>query len=237
MRSVDLNADLGESFGAWTLGDDEALLDVVTSANIACGFHAGDPRTMMRTVAAAASRNVRIGAQVSYPDLVGFGRRRMDVDSETLTADVLYQLGALHAMCRANGTTVAYLKPHGALYNRIVDDEQQARAVVAALRQWPDDLPLMTLPGSVAASVAEQAGVGVIREGFADRAYTDAGRLVPRGTAGAVLTDPDEIARHAVRLVDNGAESLCVHGDTPGAVAIASRVRAALDAAGVRVGA
>ena len=236
MTSVDLNADLGESYGAWTLGDDEALLDVVTSANVACGFHAGDPRTMLRTVAAAAQRNVRIGAQVSYPDLVGFGRRRMDVDAETLTADVLYQLGALHAMCRAYGTVVSYLKPHGALYNRIVDDAQQASAVVAALQQWSDELPLMTLPGSVAASIAREAGVAVIHEGFADRAYTDDGRLVPRGTAGAVLTDPDEIAAHALRLVDTGVESICVHGDTPGAVAIARTVRKALDVAGVRVG-
>jgi UPF0271 protein len=236
VTSVDLNADLGESFGAWTLGDDEALLDVVTSANVACGFHAGDPRTMARTVAVAARRGVRIGAQVSYPDLVGFGRRRMDVDAETLTADVLYQLGALHAMCVASGTAVAYLKPHGALYNRIVDDEQQAAAVVAALQQWPDAIPLMTLPESVASSVAARAGIAVIREGFADRAYTDSGRLVPRSDPGAVLTDPDDIASHVVRLVnERGVESICVHGDTPGAVAIARAVRAALEAAGVKV--
>lgn len=238
MTSVDLNADLGESFGAWTLGDDEALLDVVTSANVACGFHAGDPRTMARTVAAAARRGVRIGAQVSYPDLVGFGRRRMDVDAETLTADVLYQLGALHAMCVANGTTVSYLKPHGALYNRIVDDEGQATAVVAALQQWPDAIPLMTLPNSVAATLATRSGVAVVREGFADRAYTDGGRLVPRGEPGAVLTDPQDIASHALRLVaDRHVESICVHGDTPGAVAIAHAVRAALETAGVKVSA
>ena len=236
MTSVDLNADLGESYGAWTLGDDEALLDVVTSANVACGFHAGDARTMARTVATAARRGVRIGAQVSYPDLVGFGRRRMDVDAETLTADVLYQVGALHAMCVANGTTVAYLKPHGALYNRIVDDEEQALAVVAALQQWPDEIPLMTLPGSVAADVASAAGVAVIHEGFADRSYTDAGRLVPRSEPGAVLTNSDDIASHVVRLVhERGVESICLHGDTPGAVAIASAVRSALEAAGVKV--
>jgi UPF0271 protein len=236
VTAVDLNADLGESYGAWSLGDDEALLDLVTSANVACGFHAGDPRTMARTVAVAAQRDVRIGAQVSYPDLVGFGRRRMDVDAETLTADVLYQLGALHAMCVACGTSVAYLKPHGALYNRIVDDEEQATAVVAAIKQWPEDIPLMTLPDSVAADVAAREGVAVIREGFADRAYTDGGRLVQRSEPGAVLTDADEIAAHAVSLVvDRNVESICVHGDTPGAVAIARAVRVALDAAGVKV--
>lgn len=244
---VDLNADLGESFGHWALGDDAALLDVVTSANVACGFHAGDPATIARTVQAAVERSVRVGAQVSYPDLVGFGRRRMDVAPADLTADVLYQIGAVEAFCRVNGAAVAYVKPHGALYNRIVDDEMQAAAVVDALEQW-GGLPLMTLAGSVAAQVAASRGVRVIAEAFADRAYTDAGRLVPRGTPGAVLTDPDVIADRVVQMVSKGTvttvteraidvcvESVCVHGDTPDAVGIARALRSALVAAGIEV--
>jgi UPF0271 protein len=245
--SVDLNADLGEGYGSWRLGDDEALLDVITSANVACGFHAGDPTTIARTVAAAAERGVRVGAQVSYPDLVGFGRRRMDVAPEDLRADVLYQMGAVAAFCRASGTRLAYVKPHGALYNTIVDDEQQATAVVAALTSWGDDLPLMTMAGSVAAQVAEAAGVRVLGEVFADRAYTAAGRLVDRRTKGAVITDPDVIAQRVVTMCTHGevsvgearvavrADSICVHGDTPDAVHIAQRVRRALENAGVTV--
>jgi UPF0271 protein len=250
---VDLNADLGESYGRWRLGDDEALLDVVTSANVACGFHAGDPATLSRTVAAAADRGVRVGAQVSYPDLVGFGRRAMDLAPDDLTADVLYQLGALDGFCRVHGTQLSYLKPHGALYNRILDDEQQATAVVAALTRWDTPLPLMTTAGSVAADVAAAAGVRVVAEVFADRAYTEAGRLADRRTPGAVLSDPDVIAHRAVLMVTSGtvtagsgtadsgtrldvrAESVCVHGDTPDAVHLARRVRTALEAAGVMV--
>ncbi|HET6910455.1 MAG TPA: 5-oxoprolinase subunit PxpA [Mycobacteriales bacterium] len=241
-RRVDLNADLGEGFGAWRLGDDEALLDVISSANVACGFHAGDPSTLARTVALAARRGVRVGAQVSYPDLVGFGRRRMDVQADDLTADVLYQIGALHAFCKASGTRVSYVKPHGALYNRIVDDDVQARAVVEAIVRWNDDLPLVTLEQSVAAEVAEAAGVRVVSEAFADRAYTSNGRLVDRRDADAVLTDPVEISTRVVRMVRDGvvraiegvdvtihADSICVHGDTRDAVAIARAVRGALE--------
>ena len=244
---VDLNADLGEGYGSWRLGDDEALLDVITSANVACGFHAGDPTTIARTVAAAAERGVQVGAQVSYPDLVGFGRRRMDVAPEDLRADVLYQMGAVAAFCRASGTRLAYVKPHGALYNTIVDDERQATAVVAALTSWGDGVPLMTMAGSVAARVAEAAGVRVIGEVFADRAYTAAARLVDRREEGAVITDPDLIAQRVVTMCTRGvvsvgeesvavrADSVCVHGDTPDAVHIAKRVRRALDSAGVMV--
>src|SRR3954468_15457426 len=216
--TIDLNADLGEGYGAWQLGDDLAMLDIVTSANVACGFHAGDPLTIERTVGAAAERGVRVGAQVSYPDLVGFGRRRMDIASEALTADVLYQIGALAAFCRAGGTRLCYVKPHGALYNRIVDDEQQAQAVCHAITRYADGLPLLTLPGSVAADVAERAGLPVVHEGFADRAYTPEGRLVPRSEPGAVLTDTESVARHAVQLAQSGTvQSICVHGDTPNA--------------------
>jgi UPF0271 protein len=242
---VDLNSDLGEGFGAWTLGDDLALLDVVTSANVACGFHAGDPRTMERTVAAAAERGVVIGAQVSYPDLVGFGRRQMEVAPADLSADVLYQLGALEAFCRVAGTAVRYVKPHGALYNRTVADPVQAGAVVAAVRLYDPSLPVLTLPGSALARAAQAAGVPVVAEGFADRAYAADGALVPRGEPGAVIDDETEVVRRAVRMVVDGrvaghaggevelrVASLCVHGDTPGAARLAQAVREGLETAG-----
>lgn len=248
MTAVDLNCDLGEGFGVWRLGDDAALLDVVTSANVACGFHAGDPSTMRRTVDAAAARGVTVGAQVSYPDLVGFGRRRMDVAPDDLRADVLYQLGALDALCRAAGTRVRYVKPHGALYNRILDDAAQAAAVVDALASYDRSLPLLVVGRSVAADVARAAGVDVVPEVFADRAVTADGRLVPRGQAGAVLTDADDVVRRVLRLVDehrvlsvDGTDveldvaSVCVHGDTPGAVDLARRLRTGLEDAGVDV--
>jgi UPF0271 protein len=244
--TVDLNSDLGEGYGAWRLGDDEGLLDVVTSANVACGFHAGDPSTMHRTVVAAAERGVAVGAQVSYPDLVGFGRRRMDVDPDDLVADVLYQVGALDALCRAAGTGVRYVKPHGALYNRIADDPVQAAAVVEAVRAT--GLPLLGLAGSAADDAARAAGVPFVAEAFADRAVTAVGRLVPRGEPGAVLHDVAHVAARAVRMVverrvtavdgstvDLDTRSLCVHGDTPGAVELARAVRAALLAAGVEL--
>lgn len=245
---IDLNADLGESFGTWVLGDDEAMLDVVTSANVACGFHAGDATTLRRTVAAAAARGVTVGAQVGYRDLAGFGRRRIDMEAADLTADVLYQLGALEAMCRVAGTAVAYVKPHGALYTTTAVDEGQARAVVEAVVAYDRTLPLLGLPGSVLLRVAAEAGVPTVAEAFADRAYTAQGRLVPRSEAGAVLHDPEEVAARVVRLVTQGsvvavdgsvveveATSVCTHGDTPGAVAIARAVRSALASAGVAV--
>jgi UPF0271 protein len=244
--TVDLNSDLGEGYGAWRLGDDEALLDVVTSANVACGFHAGDPSTMRRTVAAAAARGVAVGAQVSYPDLVGFGRRRLDVDPDDLVADVLYQVGALEALCREAGTTVRYVKPHGALYNRIADDPVQASAVVEAVRTT--GLPLLGLAGSAADDAARAAGVPFVPEAFADRAVTAAGRLVPRTVPGAVLHDVEHVVARAVRMVVerrvtavDGVEielhpvSLCVHGDTPGAVELARGVRDGLRAVGVEL--
>ncbi|MEX2290430.1 MAG: 5-oxoprolinase subunit PxpA [Mycobacteriales bacterium] len=243
---VDLNSDVGESYGAWSFGDDLALLDVVTSANVACGFHAGDPRTIERTVAAAAERGVVVGAQVSYPDLVGFGRRDMDVAPADLTADVLYQLGALEGFARVAGTSVRYVKPHGALYNRCVVDDVQARAVVQAVKLYDRALPVLTLPGSALARAARAAGVSVVAEGFADRAYTAAGHLVPRREPGAVVVDEVEVVARAVRMVDQGrvaahgggeveigVQSLCVHGDTPGAARLARAVREGLEAAGL----
>jgi 5-oxoprolinase (ATP-hydrolysing) subunit A len=252
MATIDLNADLGEGFGRWTLTDDEALLDVVTSANVACGFHAGDPSTMRRVCELAAARGVRIGAQVSYRDLAGFGRRSMDVPRAELADEIAYQLGALDVFARAAGAQVAYLKPHGALYNRVVRDEQQAGAVVDAVlayrRADGRGLPVLGLPGSALLAAAEAAGLPVVAEAFADRAYTPAGTLVPRTEPGAVVHDPDQVVARAVRMARDGevvaadgtpvavrARSLCVHGDTPGAAALAGRVREALAAAGVGV--
>jgi UPF0271 protein len=243
---LDLNSDLGEGYGRWALGDDAALLEVVTSANVACGFHAGDPATIDRTVRTAVERGVAVGAQVSYPDLVGFGRREIDVPPDELTADVLYQLGALEAFAKAAGSRVRYVKPHGALYNRIARDPVQAAAVVEAIRRYDPALPLLTLPGSVAMEAAGEAGIPSVGEGFADRAYTAEGRLGSRREPGAVLHDPEQVAARAVvmatehRVEAAGGEqvavevrSLCVHGDTPGAVDLARAVRTALEHAGV----
>ncbi len=243
---MDLNADLGEGFGIWRLGDDEALLGVVTSANVACGFHAGDPTTMRRVCAGAARAGVAVGAQVSYRDLAGFGRRFIDVDPGELAADVLYQLAALDGIARAEGTRVRYVKPHGALYNATVTHEEQARAVVAGVAAHDPALPVLGLPGSALLRTAEAAGLRPVAEGFADRGYTRDGGLVPRREDGALVQDPAEVARRAVRMAVEGTvlavdgsvvpaavESICVHGDTPDAVALARAVRTALAAAGV----
>lgn len=245
---MDLNADLGEGFGRWTLTDDEALLACVTSANVACGFHAGDPSVMRRVCDAAAARGVRIGAQVSYRDLAGFGRRSMDVPAAELTAEVAYQIGALRVFAEAAGATVGYVKPHGALYNRAVRDDEQAAAVIEGVRLAGGDLAVLGLPGSRLLARAAEAGLVAVEEAFADRAYTPQGTLVPRGEPGAVVQDGDEVVRRSVGLAVNrsvlaadgvripvAARSLCVHGDTPGAAALAQRVRAALEEAGVVV--
>jgi len=248
MAAIDLNADLGESFGSWRLGDDEAMLGIVTSANVACGFHAGDPLTLQRTCELAAARGVRIGAQVSYRDLAGFGRRFLDCSEAELHADVLYQLGALHAMCVAAGTSLAYVKPHGALYNTVVGHEVHARAVVTAVVAFDPGLPILGLPAAVLLELARAAGLRAVTEAFVDRGYTPTGTLVPRGETGDLLHDPDLAAERALRMVRHGmvtavdgaevelrAESLCTHGDTAGAVAMARRVREVLVADGVEV--
>ncbi|MEV8537213.1 5-oxoprolinase subunit PxpA [Streptomyces sp. NPDC051211] len=236
---VDLNADLGEGFGRWTLTDDEALLSVVTSANVACGFHAGDPSIMRRVCELAAERGVRIGAQVSYRDLAGFGRRAMDVPPEELADEVAYQIGALEVFARAAGSRVSYVKPHGALYNRTVRDAGQAAAVVAGVRLAAGPgagLPVLGLPGSLLLVAAGEAGLEAVPEAFADRAYTPEGTLVPRSEPGAVLHDPDAVVAQALALVRGGAgRSLCLHGDTPRATELAMRVRRALGEAGARV--
>jgi 5-oxoprolinase (ATP-hydrolysing) subunit A len=238
---IDLNADMGESFGSYRMGADEELITHVTSANIACGFHAGDPRTMFTTVGMAAAAGVTVGAHVSYPDLVGFGRRQLKVSADELATDVLYQIGALEAFCRRHGTSVRYVKAHGALYNDMADDEALAAALGDAVLGYGADLAVMVLAGSPAVDVLRAQGVRVVREGFADRGYTAQGRLVPRREPGAVRTDPAEVAARGLRLaraepvqaadgspVTVEIDSLCVHGDTPGAVVLAAALRKSL---------
>jgi len=245
---LDLNSDLGESYGRWTLGDDDAMLGVVTSANVACGFHAGDPTTLRRTVRAAAVHGVVVGAQVAYADLAGFGRRFVDVAPADLTADVLYQLGGLEAMCRVAGTAVRYVKPHGALYNATVDHEEQARAVVEAVAEYDAALPVLGLPGSALLRAATERGLRAVPEFFVDRGYTPSGSLVPRLEEGALLHDPTEVTERLLRMLSDGvvravdgsdvrvaAESACVHGDSPRAVEMAAAVREGLGNAGVEL--
>lgn len=246
--TIDLNSDLGESLGAWTMGDDAAMLSIVSSANVACGFHAGDPVVMLATLREAKAHGVTVGAHVSYRDLVGFGRRPMDVPHAELVGDVLYQIGALQAMARAAGTEVRYVKPHGALYNTIAKDERQARSVIEAVKAAGDGLALVVLAGSRQAQWARDAGLRVIEEAFADRGYTPQGELVSRREPGAVLHDPALVAQRMLQLVQHGtvqandgstvkvrADSICVHGDSPGAVAMARAVREHLQAAGVQI--
>ena len=243
---MDLNSDMGESFGAWVMGDDAAMLDIVSSANIACGFHAGDPAGMLETLRAAAARGVAVGAHVGYRDLAGFGRRNMDVASADLRADVIYQIGALKALAQVAGTTVRYVKPHGALYNTIAHDQRQATDVIEAVKAIDPSLALVVLAGAPLVAWAQAAGLTVIQEAFADRAYTPQGTLVSRREPGAVLHDEQLVAQRMLRLVQEGvvqaidgsetrvqADSICVHGDSPGAVAMARAVRDRLTQAAV----
>lgn len=246
---LDLNADLGEGYGDWSMGDDAAMLEVVTTANIACGGHAGDAATMRTATRAAAARDVAVTAHVAYPDLSGFGRRFLDITPDDLTDQVIVQVGALQAMARAEGAQVRGVKPHGALYNALAHHEDQAAAVVRALQEL-GGLPLVAAPGAVVAEAARAAGLEVVLEGFADRAYLSDGTLTPRSVPGAVLTEPAEVAAqalsiatsHGVRTADGSwvdlpVRSLCLHGDTPGAVKLARTVRARLEEAGVGLGA
>ena len=248
MPRIDLNSDVGESFGRWVLGDDEGLLAVVTSANVACGFHAGDASTLAASCSAAVRHGVVVGAQVGYRDLAGFGRRFIEMDPGELADDVVYQIGALEGLARVAGTRVSYVKPHGALYNAIVHHEAQARAVVDAVAAYDPDLPVLGLPGSSFLAQAERRGLRAVREAFADRAYTPEGTLVPRSQEGAVLEDAGDVARRVRRLATEGtleaidgsvvavdAASVCLHGDSPGAVAMARAVAAELADAGVEV--
>ena len=228
MAVIDLNADLGESFGNWSMGDDAAMLDVVTSANIACGFHAGDPSAIRRTVQAAVERDVVIGAHVGYPDLVGFGRRRMDVEPDDLLADVLYQLGALDGMCRVAGTRLRYVKAHGALYHRVNSDLVQARAFANAVALYDATLPILGADGPLLAEAVSN-GLRVVGEGFADRSYRDDGTLVPRSEPGAVHSDPQAVAVQAVALARREEiGSVCLHGDSTNAVSNACEVHTRL---------
>ncbi|MBS9424824.1 LamB/YcsF family protein [Photorhabdus caribbeanensis] len=248
MNMIDLNSDLGESFGQWKMGDDNAMLSIVTSANVACGFHAGDPAGILQTLKSARENQVVIGAHVSYPDLVGFGRRNMDISSNELIADVIYQIGALKGLATAAGTTISYVKPHGALYNTIVHDEYQALAVITAIREVDDNLALVGLAGSKILDLAREKGLRTVAEAFADRAYTPQGTLVSRREKGSVLHDANVVARRMLQLVTEGgveaidgsftriqADSICVHGDSPDAVEMARQVKLTLQQAGIAV--
>jgi 5-oxoprolinase (ATP-hydrolysing) subunit A len=246
VAGIDLNADLGEGFGVWRLGDDDAMLSIVTSANVACGFHAGDPSGLLRVCRSAAERGVRIGAQVSYRDLAGFGRRFIDVAAEDLVADVVYQIGALQAIAQASGSKVSYVKPHGALYNTIVTNCEQGAAVAEVVGLVDATLPVLGMAGSAFFDEAARLGLRTVAEAFADRAYRPDGQLVSRREPGAVLHEPAAIADRVVAMVTSGqvtatdggqipisVESVCVHGDSPGAVQIATAVRDQLKAAGI----
>lgn len=248
MPMIDLNADVGESFGRWSLGDDAAMISSVSSVNVACGFHAGDAGTMYAACLAAAEAGTAVGAHPGYRDLSGFGRRALAMEPEVLTGEVIYQIGALQSLALAAGTQVSYIKPHGALYNTIAHDPGQAQAVIDAVRAVNPDLPLVVLPGSVVGKLAGEAGLRTVAEAFADRAYNPDGTLLSRARPGAVLEDLSEITDHVLRLaldgkiqavdgtvIDVAAESICVHGDTPGAVAMGRAVRAALEEHGVTV--
>ncbi|WP_144765815.1 LamB/YcsF family protein [Curtobacterium sp. 9128] len=248
MTTIDLNSDLGEGYGAWSMGDDTAMLDVVSSANIACGFHAGDPSIMLATARAAATRGVAIGAHVAYRDLAGFGRRPVHVTPDELHADVVHQLGAMAATARVAGTAVTYVKPHGALYNTACADPVQAEAVTRAIAEVDPSLAVLALPGSELLRAAERHGLRAVSESFADRAYEPDGSLVPRSRPGSVLHDPSDVATRVLRMVTEGvttavdgsdvavrADSVCVHGDSPDAVAMARAIRALLTTEGVSV--
>lgn len=245
--TIDLNADLGESYGRWRV-DDLPLLDVVTSASVACGFHAGDPATMRRTVRLALERGVVIGAHPGYPDLEGFGRRELAASPDEIEGYVLYQIGALQAVCAAAGTRVRYVKPHGALYNRAARDRAAADAIARAVRAAEPSLALLGLAGSELERAADRAGIRAVREAFVDRGYRTDGTLVPRGEPGALLDDASVVAGRALRMIEEGAvrsvdgvdvavrpDSLCTHGDGAHALALVRAVRARIEAAGVRV--
>jgi UPF0271 protein len=246
--AVDLNSDVGESFGMWTLGDDTHVLDHVTSANVACGFHAGDPQVMLATVRAARDRGVAVGAHPGYPDLVGFGRRAMTCTPDEVYAFCLYQIGALAALCRAEGVSLCHVKAHGALYNQSAKDPYLAHALAQATRDAAPALILLGLPRSQHETAARETGIPFAAEAFADRAYQADGSLVARACEGSVLHDPEAIAARVIRMVTDGtvetaqgevvtirADSICVHGDNPAVCQILETVHRALDEAGVHV--
>jgi UPF0271 protein len=246
--AIDLNADAGESFGSWRMGRDEELFPLVSSVNIACGFHAGDPATMIRSVQLAQSAGTAIGAHPGHPDRVGFGRRELGIDAEQAHADTLYQIGALDGIVRSQGGALHHVKPHGALYLQMLRDEGLARAVAAAVRAFDRQLPLLVLAGSQMQRAAEAEGVRTVREAFPDRGYLAEGLLAPRSMSGSLIRDPAQAAARAVAMtrgepvatVDGGEvllepQTLCIHGDTLESVEIARAVRLALESAGVAV--
>ena len=248
MPTIDLNADLGESFGHWRMEGEAEVLPLVSSASIACGYHAGDPVTMRRSVRLAREHGVTVGAHPGYPDLVGFGRRDLAASPEEVTAMVIYQVGALGAICRAEGTAVRYVKPHGALYNRAAVDEATAAAVAEGVRLAGDGLALLALAGSALEGAGRAAGIPTAREAFADRAYRADGTLAPRSQAGSVLHDPEQVVAQALSLALDGRvatlegdvlairpASLCVHGDNPQAPALLAAIRRAFADRGLAV--
>ncbi|MEI7969063.1 MAG: 5-oxoprolinase subunit PxpA [Betaproteobacteria bacterium] len=248
MPSVDINADLGESFGAWAMGDDDALLAIVSSANVACGFHAGDPATIRRTTLGAVRAGVAIGAHPSLPDLAGFGRRRMEVTPDEVYELVLYQVAAVAGFARAAGAGLHHVKAHGALYNMAATDRGLAAAIAGAVRDFDRGLMLYGLAGSAMMTAGEAAGLAVASEVFADRGYLPDGTLVPRSRPGALIEDVPRAVEQAVGMVRDGrvrsveggwvavrADTVCVHGDSPGAVALATALRAALQAEGIAI--
>lgn len=245
---IDINSDLGESFGAWKMADDAALIDCISSANIACGYHAGDPRTMLHTVEACAAAGVAVGAHPGFPDLNGFGRRTMTLSPLELRTDVMVQIGALQALCTAVGVSLHHVKPHGAMYTMAAADYEMSVSVVEAIAATMDTPMIYAQPGSATARAAEAAGIAIAHEIFADRAYLADGQLAPRSLPGSVLHDSEEIAARAMRMVRgepiasiNGgtlqlqSDTICVHGDTPGALQIAQSLRDSLISAGFTV--
>jgi UPF0271 protein len=246
MVSIDLNCDMGEGFGAYGLGNDDLVMPYITSANVACGFHASDPSTMWKTVKLAVRHGVAIGAHPSYPDLVGFGRRAMDATADEISADVTYQIGALSAFCHREGVRLHHVKAHGALYNKAAETPSVAAAIAQAIKNADAELTMVCLSNSAMVTAAQEAGIPYVEEVFADRAYTRDGKLVPRSREGAVLHDPELIAQRVLVMVTKSivvaidgaeiplkAETICVHGDTPGAFEMIKAIRSKLEAANV----
>lgn len=247
-RKIDLNSDLGESFGRYKLGMDEEVMKYITSANVACGFHAGDPVVMRRTVRIAKENNVRVGAHPGYPDLMGFGRRYMKLSRDEARNYVLYQIGALYAFLKAEGMSMQHVKPHGALYNALVSDEELAYGVIEGVLDFDKNLIFVALAGSKVVEIAEGIGLKVAREAFADRAYRKDGTLVPRSVPGAVIHDREEVVRRVINIVEEErvrtidgewieihADTICVHGDNPEAVELVKYIRKRLEEEGIEV--
>lgn len=248
MFRVDLNSDLGESFGRYTIGNDDKIIPLITSANVACGYHASDPVVMNKTIAMAKEAGIRVGAHPGFPDLMGFGRRNMNVSKEEAKAYTLYQLGALDAFCRAQGVKMQHVKPHGALYNMAAKDYDLSVAICEAIKEFDDSLIVMALSGGELVHAAKDMGLRVALEVFADRAYEEDGSLVARTKEGAMITDEEEAIRRVIRMVkekkvtaitgkdiDIKADSICVHGDGAKALAFVERIREAMQAEGIEI--